>query len=789
MLIPAFFRSTRAALAGLVLGVMPAVFAADTFKAVNSMDSPRENHTATLLTSGEVPVAGGWDGLGLQSSAELYAPATGTWRLTGALTTARNYHVAVRLPDGKVLVAGGADGQGSSLSSAELYDPGNGTWSFTGAMGVKRQAATAVLLATGKVLIAGGMVSNTFNGVTASAELYDPATGAWSPTGPMVEPGYLFQTSTLLPDGKVLLNGGDSPWLTFNTDGTLRIGPPDPELYDPATGFWRLTPTRPALNGFLSATSLLSGQVLLSGRSSVGSNVVPFATLYDPAASTWTTTGPLHTARQFQSATLLASGEVLTCGGMAPTGSPPADTAVASAELYDPTTGTWRPTAAMTMPHQYHSATRLANGDVLITGGDDVNGTPIPYAEVFHQSLRPGHYDGLVTPAAGSGPGVDSVGRFMATVHSNQAFSARLSLFSTTIAVVGTFDENGVARFGPARSTSLVLPLPGVRVLLTNTLELHLDLSLPASANKIRGSVTSTFANMSLGSSTIDADRAFYDGLGPGVSVPAVYLGRASAPGLFTAILPALDLGSQPPVFTTADYPQGTGFGTFRLSSRGSITFAGVLADGTAVTTAATLGHHDAAPLITFPFYAMLYRDRSFSMGFISSRVSLDSTNPDSDFSGQVQWSRPYSGGQYYPYGWPEVIVTGLSGSKYSASPGRSLPKGPLAATPAANAMLDIEKGNLAAPFTRTVSISSTGLVTKVDPTDLSFSLGLNRGTGVFGGWFRHDDGSAPAFQGILYEKGRMAGGHGFFLTTQPRLIDYQGQSGVVNLTRVFLAD
>ena len=100
------------------------------FTTTGSMATGRELHTATLLPSGKVLVAGGTNGSALASS-ELYDPSTGTWTATGSLGAARNRQTATLLPDGKVLVAGGG-GSSGDLTSSELYDPATGTWTAHG---------------------------------------------------------------------------------------------------------------------------------------------------------------------------------------------------------------------------------------------------------------------------------------------------------------------------------------------------------------------------------------------------------------------------------------------------------------------------------------------------------------------------------------------------------------------------------------------------------------------------------------------------------------------------------
>ena len=60
------------------------------------------------------------------------ALSAATWTATGSMTTARNGHTATLLPSGNVLVAGGFNPASGTLASAELYDPATGTWSATG---------------------------------------------------------------------------------------------------------------------------------------------------------------------------------------------------------------------------------------------------------------------------------------------------------------------------------------------------------------------------------------------------------------------------------------------------------------------------------------------------------------------------------------------------------------------------------------------------------------------------------------------------------------------------------
>jgi hypothetical protein len=192
-------------------------------------------HTATLLGSGKVLIAGGQSSQtppsSLSASAELYDPATATFTATGTLNTPRLFHTATLLKTGKVLIAGGLDSNNAYIGQAELYDPATGTFTATGSMVDPRHLHTATLLATGKVLIVGGEGANTF---VAPPEIYDPDTGAFTTTGTLVTPQWLPALAVLLPDRTVLVAGGSSIFASAGVPGCCDAR--YAELFDPTTG-------------------------------------------------------------------------------------------------------------------------------------------------------------------------------------------------------------------------------------------------------------------------------------------------------------------------------------------------------------------------------------------------------------------------------------------------------------------------------------------------------------------------------------------------------------------------
>ena len=105
------------------------------------------------------------------------------------MTTARADHTATLLPNGKVLIAGGEGDGFQALASAELYDPSTRTFAPTGSMIMPRYAHSATLLADGRVLIAGGSQDGNRGTSVFTAEIYDPSTGAFTATGDLTSIG------------------------------------------------------------------------------------------------------------------------------------------------------------------------------------------------------------------------------------------------------------------------------------------------------------------------------------------------------------------------------------------------------------------------------------------------------------------------------------------------------------------------------------------------------------------------------------------------------------------------
>ncbi len=294
--------------------------------------------------------------------------APNTFAPTGSMSVRRTGATATVLEDGDVLVAGGG------TASAEIYHPGTGSWTATASMSTARSDATATLLQNGNVLMAGGCcaVGHPDAGQT-SAEIYDPTTGAWSSTGSLTV-GRSGATATLLQNGDVLVAGGSCNGRGYGCDaGSYLVNLKSAELYDPSKGVWSPTGSMSVGRQFQTATLLQNGDVLVTGGFNGCDDDfctdLSSAELYDPITGRWLPTARMKVPREQQTATLLANGDVLVAGGLNEGGGGGISSAYASAEIYNPIFGRWSPAASMSQPRFGQTATLLQSGWVLVTGG------------------------------------------------------------------------------------------------------------------------------------------------------------------------------------------------------------------------------------------------------------------------------------------------------------------------------------------------------------------------------------------------------------------------------------
>jgi N-acetylneuraminic acid mutarotase len=251
------------------------------------------------------------------------------------MNTARTATAATVLHDGRVLVAGGTfmDRESAAsqrtLDTAELWDPGSGSWSRTGRLAETRSGASAVTLADGRVLIVGGIASSDTDPIPqASAEIYDPASGAWSSGGSLATARSGFALVALLDGGALAAGGlGGSATTPFARLSSV-------ERFDPVSSSWSAVDELADPVARATGIRLADGRVLLAGGSvrepevtngdatTFTSGLTPDAALFDPRVGTWTATTAMPRARAGASAVLLADGSVVVAGGSASEGNP-----------------------------------------------------------------------------------------------------------------------------------------------------------------------------------------------------------------------------------------------------------------------------------------------------------------------------------------------------------------------------------------------------------------------------------------------------------------------------------
>ena len=322
---------------------------------------------ATSRASAETPAANP-----VRTAATTASPArpsdstapVAAWTRTGSLITSRSDHLAIRLADGRMLVAGGSTdwpmGPEGILASAELYDPASGAWSRTGDMVGRRNTGSVFLLNDGRVLVVG---ASTPGPIFTDAEIYVPDSGTWRSISTVRHVPWQAM-AVRLADGRLLIAGGAS---SDASSGSLASA----QLYDPATDTWSATASMPRACSDCRGLLLNDGRVFVTGGSTEDGYTIGL--LYSPLAARWSLTTPPSQRGPIRALVLLRNGHVLAL-----------HEEPASAELYDPVAGSWSMTTSRKSAGDLSSVTSLADGRVLITVADIYSDSEPPnWAEIY----------------------------------------------------------------------------------------------------------------------------------------------------------------------------------------------------------------------------------------------------------------------------------------------------------------------------------------------------------------------------------------------------------------------
>jgi N-acetylneuraminic acid mutarotase len=213
----------------------------------------------------------------------------------------------VKLLDGRVLVMGGcaASGCGADTATAEIFDPASGQWSAAAPMKAHRASFSATRLADGRVLVTGGYNAT---GILTENETYDPASDSWTVNPPMPH-AHAVHVSVTMSDGRVLVAGGDTG---------LGLPGREAEIFDPVKGKWKAAAPMAAPREYFGAANLPNGKVLMIGGYSLKGEMfvsLKSCEIFHPHKAVFTAAPSMKHERTEFSVTTLPDGRVMAVGG------------------------------------------------------------------------------------------------------------------------------------------------------------------------------------------------------------------------------------------------------------------------------------------------------------------------------------------------------------------------------------------------------------------------------------------------------------------------------------------
>jgi hypothetical protein len=320
-----------------------------------SMSTARWAHTATVLSSGRVLVAGGITGGAVLGSAEIYDPTSNTWASTGSMQVARASHTATSLASGATILVAGGDDNTQALASAETYSTSSGTWTSTGAMTGSRDYHNAWAIDSTHVLVAGGTswTASTWN-VLATSAIFTSTSNTWAATGSLVQ-ARVFAMSTSYGTTPVVA-GGDNGSTVLATS----------ETYSTTLNAWGMTLGQ-MTTARENAVLMMSGSstATVFGGTDYSGNPIASTESLGLLALAWTGSKSLGTARGLAAIASYGSAPLVIGGGSTSAAS------LATTEQFNSAVSTVAAGPTLTHPRWGHTATALSSGHVLVTGGLD----------------------------------------------------------------------------------------------------------------------------------------------------------------------------------------------------------------------------------------------------------------------------------------------------------------------------------------------------------------------------------------------------------------------------------
>jgi hypothetical protein len=350
------------------------------------LNERRHGHTATLLNDGRVLVAGGRNTNEFLNSVEIFDPETNTWTHSGYLHLERSQHTANLLSDGKILFIGGYSPIGV-LNQCEIYDPATGISNLTEPMQTARAQHSSIVMNNDQILVISGSDDGIHQDgfprtpiLLNSCEVLDLNTKKWTFTAALqgrlqpIRPLYSqerYNSAIKLQNGNVFFVGWD------NESGQSR---PTCQIFDPQSDIWNLVssfPLEPHLRP-MGLTLLQNGDVFLTRIPLQGQY-----DLYKTPSDSWTKVGiDAQFATNEPSISILDNGKILMAGGSSTLeSSVPWPRHFSS--LLDPVSGQVNSEIGNIIDRCWHTATKLKDGTVLITGGLGSSRISIASSEIF----------------------------------------------------------------------------------------------------------------------------------------------------------------------------------------------------------------------------------------------------------------------------------------------------------------------------------------------------------------------------------------------------------------------